>query len=237
MKCLIIIPTYNERTNIEPLIKRILEIREDIDILVIDDNSPDGTGKIVEEISKSNSRVKLFERECKRGLGSAYLMGFKYALQSNYDAVFEMDADFSHDPAMIPVFIDKMNKADLVIGSRYLKGISVVNWPLRRLALSLFANFYIRLILNLPIKDCTSGFKCFRKEVLKSINLDKIKSDGYSFQIEMNYYAFKKGFKIEEIPIIFVDRHSGFSKMSKKIILEALLLPWRLRFLSWMTKI
>ncbi|MFH1824563.1 MAG: polyprenol monophosphomannose synthase [Candidatus Firestonebacteria bacterium] len=236
MKCLAVIPTYNENANIESLIRKILEYVENIDILIIDDNSPDGTGKIVEEISKSNPRVKLFKREGKKGLGSAYLMGFKYALQANYDVVFEMDADFSHDPMMLPVFIEKIKESDLVVGSRYLNGISVVNWPLRRLILSLLANFYIRLILNIPVKDCTSGFKCFRKEVLNSIDLDKIKSEGYSFQIEMNYYAFRKGFKIEEIPIIFVDRHSGFSKMSRKIALEALFLPWKLKFLSWVTK-
>lgn len=229
MKYLVVIPTYDESSNMSSLIKEILKQNNDLDVLIIDDNSPDGTGDLVEKIAKENSRVKIFHRKEKQGLGSAYVMGFKYAIESGYDLVFEMDADFSHNPEKLKEFIEKIKDYDLVIGSRYLNGISVVNWSLRRLALSLFANFYVRLILNLPVRDCTSGFKCFRKEVLEAINLDRIKSDGYSFQIEMNYKTYKKGFKIGEIPIIFIERQSGSSKMNKKIILEALSMPWRLR--------
>jgi dolichol-phosphate mannosyltransferase len=229
MKCLVVIPTYNEKENIVELIKKILSVRKITDILVIDDNSPDGTGVIVEKISKTNKRVNCIRRSGKMGLGSAYVTGFKYALKKNYDYVFEMDADFSHNPEMIPLFLDRMRLYDVVIGSRYYKGISVINWSLRRLALSLLASFYVRIILGLPLNDNTAGYKCFSAKVLRSIDLDKVKSDGYSFQIEMNYKAFRNGFRLGELPIVFVDRHSGTSKMDGKIIMEALLIPWRLR--------
>lgn len=229
MKCLVVIPTYNESSNISSLIKEILKQEDSLDILVIDDSSSDGTGEIVEKIAKENPRIKIFHRKEKLGLGSAYVMGFKYAIESGYDIVFEMDADFSHNPERLPVFLEKIKDYDLVIGSRYLNGISVVNWSLRRLALSLFANYYVRFILNLPLRDCTSGFKCFKKNVLQGINLDKIESDGYAFQIEMNYKTYKKGFNIAEIPIIFIERQSGTSKMDKKIIFEALIMPFKLR--------
>jgi dolichol-phosphate mannosyltransferase len=229
MKCLVVIPTYNEKENIVELIKKILSVRKITDILVIDDNSPDGTGEIVEKISKTNKRVNCIRRSGKMGLGSAYVTGFKYALKKNYDYVFEMDADFSHNPEMIPLFLDRMRLYDVVIGSRYYKGISVINWSLRRLALSLLASFYVRIILGLPLNDNTAGYKCFSAKVLRSIDLDKVKSDGYSFQIEMNYKAFRNGFRLGELPIVFVDRHSGTSKMDGKIIMEALLIPWRLR--------
>lgn len=229
MKCLVVIPTYNEKENIVELIKKILSVRKITDILVIDDNSPDETGEIVEKISKTNKRVNCIRRSGKMGLGSAYVTGFKYALKKNYDYVFEMDADFSHNPEMIPLFLDRMRLYDVVIGSRYYKGISVINWSLRRLALSLLASFYVRIILGLPLNDNTAGYKCFSAKVLRSIDLDKVKSDGYSFQIEMNYKAFRNGFRLGELPIVFVDRHSGTSKMDGKIIMEALLIPWRLR--------
>ena len=229
MKSLVIIPTYNERTNIDALIKEVLEQDGSIDILIIDDNSPDGTGELADTISKTNSKVKVIHREKKLGLGSAYVVGFKHAIQSGYDYIFEMDADFSHNPNRLPVFLDSVKDYDLIIGSRYLNGISVVNWPLRRLALSLMASYYVRIILGMPVKDCTSGFKCFTRKVLESIDLNRVKSDGYSFQIEMNYRAFKKGFKLGEIPIIFIDRHSGQSKMSRKIVWEALFVVWRLK--------
>jgi len=229
MKILVIIPTYNEKENIKELISRVLSQNENINILIIDDNSPDGTGEIVDEIAKNNNRVEVIHRPGKMGLGSAYIQGFKKALLNGADVIFEMDADFSHNPDDIPKLLEKTNEYDVVIGSRYINGISVVNWPLKRLVISMGASLYTRLITGMKIKDCTAGFKCFKRKVLESINLDKIKSNGYSFQIEMNYRALEKGFKIGEVPIIFIDRHTGTSKMSKKIIWEAIFIVWRLR--------
>ncbi|MEK6646411.1 MAG: polyprenol monophosphomannose synthase [Candidatus Firestonebacteria bacterium] len=230
MKTLIVIPTYNEKQNIELLVDELLQLGDYIRILIIDDNSPDGTGEIADTLASKYKQIEVIHRAGKLGLGSAYVAGFKYALKQDVDYILEMDADFSHDPKIVQYFIEAMEKYDVVIGSRYLTGISVVNWPLRRLILSLMASMYVRIVLNLSIRDCTAGFKCFKKEVLQNINLDAIHSDGYAFQIEMNYRCFKKGYKIGEIPIIFMDRHIGSSKMSKKIVYEAIWVVWRLRF-------
>jgi len=233
LEALVVIPTYNEKENIEELIGQVLSVKDTIHILVVDDNSPDGTGDIVERMASSNERVNIIRRERKMGLGSAYIAGFKWALE-NTDAryVFEMDADFSHDPRAIPNFLEAVRDNDLVIGSRYLKGITVVNWPLSRLILSYSANIYTRLITGLPLKDATGGYKCFRREVLEALPLDRIKSDGYSFQIEVNFLCWKKGFRIKEIPILFVDRRVGISKMNRKIVWEAAFMVWRLRFMN-----
>jgi dolichol-phosphate mannosyltransferase len=232
-RSLIIIPTYNELDNINRLIPELLSsYNSDLEILVVDDNSPDGTGSYVEELSKANCRVHVLRRERKMGLGTAYCAGFKYAIQNKYDFIFEMDADFSHDPKEITNFLETIKDADLVIGSRYLSGVNVVNWPMHRLLLSYFANKYTRVITGLRIHDSTGGFKCFRRKVLESINLDEITSNGYAFQIEMNFKTWKKGFVIKEIPIVFVDRQAGKSKMSKKIVREAVTLVWKLRIKS-----
>lgn len=232
-KSLIVIPTYNELTNIEKLINDIFILYErDIDILVVDDNSPDGTGDFVEQLSKQNKRVNVLRRPRKMGLGTAYCDGFKYALKNNYDYIFEMDADYSHNPGEIINFLAAMERFDLVIGSRYLTGVSVINWPITRVILSYLANKYTQFITRLPVNDCTSGYKCFKRKVLEAIDLDKIKSNGYAFQIEMTFKAWKKGFKVGEIPIIFIDRQKGKSKMTKKIVWEAAFLVWSLRIRS-----
>jgi dolichol-phosphate mannosyltransferase len=232
LKITVVIPTYNERDNIEKLSSLILSQDERINILFVDDNSPDGTGEIADRLNAENCRVKVLHRPGKMGLGSAYREGFKIALKDNSDYIIEMDADFSHDPAMLPLFIEKMSSYDVVIGSRYVNGVSVVNWPIRRLILSYFASVYTRLITGLHLSDCTGGFKCFKREVLESIDLGSVKSDGYSFQIEMNYRCFELGFNIGELPIIFVDRHAGSSKMSKQIVREAVFMVWKLKFKS-----
>ncbi len=232
MKALVIIPTYNELDNIRKLIPYILEKYPELNILVVDDNSPDGTADFVKEFSEKDSRVFLIKREKKSGLGTAYVEGFKFMLRNGYDAVIQMDADFSHDPNEIGNFLEKIKDYDLVIGSRYINGVRVINWPISRLLLSYFANIYTRVITSMAVKDATGGFKCFRREVLESINLDKIKSNGYSFQIEMNFHAWKRNFKITEIPITFVERIQGTSKMSRKIVREAVFMVWKLRFQS-----
>ncbi|UCF06666.1 MAG: polyprenol monophosphomannose synthase [bacterium] len=232
MEALIIIPTYNERENIENIIRAVLNVSDGVGVLVVDDNSPDGTGQIVDAMASADGRVHVIHREGKLGLGSAYIRGFKWAL-ANTEAryVFEMDADFSHDPESIPDFLESIKNHDLVIGSRYLHGVTVVNWPLSRLILSYGANIYTRIVTGLPLKDSTGGFKCFRREVLEQLPLDTIRSDGYSFQIEVNFLCWKKGFRITEIPILFVDRRVGISKMSRKIVWEAARMVWRLRFM------
>jgi dolichol-phosphate mannosyltransferase len=222
MKILIIIPTYNESKTIEKIVHKIFSMNKDYDILIIDDGSPDGTRSIVENMQKDNTGLFLLNREKKSGIGTAYCAGFKWAIDNNYEKVIQIDADLSHNPNDIPILINSSSKYDLVIGSRYKKGINVVNWPLRRLFLSYFANVYSKIITGLPIKDSTGGFKCFNINVLKSIDLDNIKSSGYSFQIEMNFISWVKGFSINEIPIIFCDRTVGESKMSRKIIIEAI---------------
>ena len=231
MKAIIVLPTYNEIDNIEKMINTILELPEYIELLVVDDNSPDGTAKIVEKYL-NNSRIHLYKREKKEGLGPAYLAGFKHSFQYNPDYIIEMDADFSHDPNFVLKFIERMEneKLDLVIGSRYCNGISVVNWPLRRLFLSYYGNRYASFVLGSKIMDITGGFKCFRASVLKTMNFDYVLSTGYSFQIEMNYSFESTGKKIAEEPIIFYERRSGASKMSKNIIAEALFRVIRLKF-------
>lgn len=233
MKTIVIIPTYNEAENIQQLITEIFNLRiESLDILIVDDNSPDGTAALIRTLLQKSSRIHLLERPGKLGLGTAYVQGFKFALEHGYDYIIEMDADFSHDPREIHNFMREIQNNDLVIGSRYIVGVNVVNWPLTRLLLSYGANLYSRLITRMPIKDGTGGFKCFRRQVLEAINLDNIHSDGYAFQIEMNFKAWIKKFRIKEIPIVFVDRIAGASKMSKRIIREAAWLVWKLKLLQ-----
>lgn len=229
MRALVVIPTFNERDNVERLSEAILSQSDDIQILFVDDNSPDGTGKIIDKMVSSNDRIHVLHRSGKLGLGSAYRDGFRIALTMNADCILEMDADFSHDPAVLPLFMEAIKENDLVVGSRYLNGVSVVNWPIRRLILSYFASVYTRWVTGLHLRDCTSGYKCFRNSALEGIDLTRIKSDGYSFQIEMNYRCMEKGLKIAEIPIIFIDRHAGTSKMSRKIVREAVVMVWKLR--------
>lgn len=223
MRMLVVIPTYNELENITRLLPIILGLRDDLEILVVDDNSPDGTGNYVEKLSLENNRIHVLKRAGKMGLGSAYIEGFKWALNQKpyFDYIFQMDADFSHEPQKLLEFIEKLMDYDVVIGSRYLNGVSVVNWPIKRLMLSYFANWYARTLSGIKVRDCTGGFKGFRRVVLEKMPFDYITSDGYAFQIEMNYYAQKLGFRIVEIPIIFVDRHAGTSKLSRKIVYEA----------------
>ena len=232
MKTLIIIPTYNELENLPRLLPEVLSKDESIEVLIVDDNSPDGTAAFVKNEMKVNNRIHLIIRQSKQGLGTAYIAGFKYALQNNFQIIFEMDADFSHDPKEIPRFLDEIKNSDVILGSRYINGVNVINWPLRRLLLSSFANLYTRVITGMPIHDATGGFKCFRREVLEAIDLDRVTSNGYAFQIEMTFKAWKKGFKVKEIPIIFVDRVKGKSKMSKKIVREAVTMVWKLRIKS-----
>jgi dolichol-phosphate mannosyltransferase len=236
-KALVIVPTYNEKENIERIVPEILDKDPSIDILIVDDNSPDGTGKIADKLSLENERILVLHREKKSGLGTAYLAGFKYALENGYDYIFEMDADFSHDPSYLPQFLEALKESDLVLGSRYACGVNVINWPMSRLLLSYYANVYSRWVTGLPLKDATGGFKCFRRKVLEEISLDKVHSEGYSFQIEMSFRAWKKGFKIKEIPIVFWDRRAGTSKMSKKIVREAIWMVWKLRLLSLLGKL
>ena len=216
----------------QSLLPEVLSKNEEINVLIVDDNSPDGTAAFVENEIKNNDRIHLIKRSSKQGLGTAYIAGFKYALQNNFEFIFEMDADFSHDPKEIANFLDAIKDSDLVLGSRYINGVNVINWPMRRLLLSSFANVYTRIITGMPVHDATGGFKCFRRKVLESIDLDQVKSNGYAFQIEMTFKAWKKGFKVKEIPIIFVDRVKGKSKMSKKIVREAVTMVWKLRIKS-----
>jgi len=231
MKTLIIIPTYNEIDNIEKLLEQVLAKSETIEVLVIDDNSPDGTALRVKFMQSSEPRIHLLERPGKMGLGSAYVTGFKYALERDYDYIMEMDADFSHNPEDIPLLLNAAKKYDLVIGSRYCEGVNIIHWPIKRLLISYFASKYVRTITRMPVKDPTSGFKCFQRKVLENIDLDKILSDGYAFQIEMNFRAWVKGFHIKEIPIVFTERKNGVSKMSRKIVWEAAWMVWRLEFM------
>jgi dolichol-phosphate mannosyltransferase len=235
---LVIIPTYNERENLPRIVPLVLAQDERLDVLVIDDKSPDGTGDAANEIAAHNDRVRVIHREGKLGLGTAYLQGFKWGLDRGYAWLLEMDADFSHDPAHLPQFMDALERYDLVLGSRYLEGrVTVVNWPIARLLLSYFANVYARIVTGVPLWDATGGFKAFRREVLEAINLDRVESEGYSFQIELSLRAWKKGFRIGEIPIVFVDRTTGESKMSNRIIREAVWRVWKLRFLSMTGKL
>ncbi|MBD3420558.1 MAG: glycosyltransferase [Chitinivibrionales bacterium] len=232
-KIIIVIPTYNERENIELIIPAIRKYVPQAHMLVVDDNSPDGTSRCVKDMSTEYDNLHVLDRTRKEGLGRAYIAGFSWALERDYELIFEMDADFSHDPEYLPDFLDAIQNNDLVLGSRYKNGVNVINWPMYRLLLSYFANMvFTRIIAGIPFTDSTGGFKCFRRIVLEGINFEKIGSSGYSFQIEMNYHAWRKGFRIAEIPIIFKDRERGESKMSTKIIKEAMLLLWKLRFMS-----
>ena len=230
-RTLVIVPTFNEKFNIARLIPAILAQDPSMEVLVVDDASPDGTGAIVDSIAASDPRVHIIHRAGKLGLGTAYITGFRWALERKYDLIFEMDADFSHNPERLPEFLTAIADADLVIGSRYQDGrVNVVNWPMSRLFLSYSANIYARAVTGLPIFDTTAGFKCFRRNVLESIDLSSVKSNGYAFQIEMHFRVWKRGFRLVEIPIIFVDRTEGESKMSKRIVREAVWMVWRLRW-------
>ena len=230
VKSIVVIPTYNEADNIGRIVPEVLERDPGIRVLVVDDSSPDGTAGVVKALPEFGDRVMILERPEKQGLGAAYIAGFQWVL-ANTDAecVFEMDADFSHDPSALDEFLREIETHDVVLGSRYLHGITVVNWPLRRVILSVGANIYARWVTGMPIKDSTGGFKCFRREVLEALPLDSIKSDGYSFQIEMNYHCWRRKYRIKEIPIMFVDRQVGISKMSRRIIWEAMWMVWALR--------
>lgn len=235
---LVVIPTYNEAGNIESLLDQIFALAlPHVEVLVVDDNSPDGTAAIVDRRRAKDARVHLLARPHKMGLGTAYVAGFQFALQNGYDLIFEMDADFSHHPEDLLRLWEKMDEYDLVIGSRYLTGVNVTNWPLGRLLLSVFANWYTRAITRMPIHDCTSGFKCFHRRVLEAISLEKIASNGYAFQIELHYKAWRKGFRILEIPIVFTERLTGRSKMSRRIQLEAACMVWRLKIRDWFGKL
>jgi len=235
-RALIIFPTYNERDNIESIVHAVLPLDPRIHVLIVDDNSPDGTGQIADKLAEQESKVNVLHREKKEGLGKAYIAGFKWAIEREFDYIFEMDADFSHGPEYIQHFLKEIKEYDLVIGSRYIAGVNVINWPMSRLLLSYFANVYTRIITGLPLKDGTGGFKCFRRQVLEAIDLDAVQSTGYSFQIEMSMRAWKKGFKLKEISIIFVDRRAGESKMSKKIVREAVWMVWWLRLKAMLGK-
>ncbi len=237
-RALVIIPTYNERENIRRLVPEVLARDPRFDVLVIDDASPDGTGEAADALAADEPRVQVLHRAGKLGLGTAYIEGFHWGLERGYGYLFEMDADFSHDPAHLPQFMEAIRDADVVVGSRYLHGrVTVVNWPIGRLLLSYFANVYARVVTGLPVADATSGFKCFRREVLAAIDLDRVESEGYAFQIEMTMRAWKLRFRIAEIPIVFSDRDVGESKMSKRIIREAVWRVWQLRFLDLLGKL
>jgi len=234
---LVCVPTYNERANLPLIVPAILEQDPRLEVLVIDDNSPDGTGELADTLAAEDSRVHVLHREAKEGLGRAYLAGFRWALDRGYEFILEMDADFSHDPKFLPLFIEASLQADVVIGSRYKQGVNVINWPISRLLLSLGANQYARMITGLPISDSTGGFKCFRREVLAAIDFSRVRSNGYAFQIEMSYRAWRKGFRLVEIPIVFTDRVEGQSKMSKRIVREAVWMVWSLRFRALIGKL
>lgn len=228
---LVIIPTYNEKDNIEQLLSLVYSYVLDIHVLVVDDGSPDGTGDLIESLMAGEHKGRLFilKRAGKLGLGTAYIAGFKWALDRDYQFIFEMDADFSHNPKYLPKFLDAIQNCDVVLGSRYVAGGGVTNWSLIRRFISLGGSLYSRIILNMPFHDLTGGFKCFRREVLETINLDDVKSNGYSFQIEMTYRAFLLAFTIKEVPIVFEERAEGQSKMSSSIFREAVLMVWKLR--------
>lgn len=238
-RVLVIVPTYNERENIARMVDTVLSQDSRIEMLVVDDGSPDGTAEIVERMmARHPGRVHIHKRPGKMGLGTAYLAGFKIGIERKYDLIMEMDADFSHDPSHLSQFLKAIEGADIVLGSRYRGGkVTIVNWPISRLLLSYYANVYARLVTGLPVWDATGGFKCFRRKVLEAIDLNAVKSNGYAFQIEMSFRAWKKGFKIVEIPIVFVDRTEGASKMNKAIIKEAVWMVPRLRLMSMFGKL
>ncbi len=238
MKGLVIIPTYNERENIPRLVPLVQAQDERLEVLIIDDASPDGTGELADQLAAENPRLHVLHRAGKLGLGTAYIAGFRWGIERGYDWLFEMDADFSHDPTHLPAFIEALDDYDVVLGSRYLEGrVTVINWPITRLILSYGANVYARMVTGLPVADATGGFKAFRRQVLEAIDLSRVESEGYAFQIEMSFRAWKKGFKLAEIPIVFVDRTLGESKMSKKIIREAVWKVWKLRLLAMFGKL
>lgn len=232
MKGLIIIPTYNEKDNIEGITRTVLELPYDFNILIVDDSSPDGTGEIADRLASEDGRINVLHNSEKMGIGPAYIAGFRWGLEREYDLLFEMDADFSHRPHYLHDFMKAIEDADLVLGSRYISGVNVVNWPLGRLLLSYFANVYSKIVTGIPVNDATGGFKCFRREVLQAIDLTRIKSSGYTFQIEMTMRVHAMGFRIREIPIIFYDRTKGTSKMSFRIAREAVYMVWKLRLLK-----
>jgi dolichol-phosphate mannosyltransferase len=235
---LVIIPTYNERENLPRLIPMVLEQDQRLEILIVDDASPDGTGQLADSIAATNARVHVLHRAGKLGLGTAYLDGFRWGIGQAYDWMFEMDADFSHDPAHLPQFIEALASYDVVLGSRYLGGrVTVINWPITRLLLSYFANVYARIVTGLPVADATGGYKAFHRRVLEGIDLGKVESEGYAFQIEMSFRAWRRGFSLGEVPIVFVDRTLGESKMSKRIVREAVWKVWKLRFLDLFRKL
>ncbi|HMA44082.1 MAG TPA: polyprenol monophosphomannose synthase [Gemmatimonadales bacterium] len=237
-RALVVVPTYNEAPNLPNLVPQVLVQDSRLEVLVVDDASPDGTGQIAERLAQESPRVHVVHREEKLGLGTAYIAGFRWALERGYDYVFEMDADFSHDPAHLPQFLKAAEHADLVLGSRYLGGrVTVVNWPIGRLMLSYWANVYARWVTGLRIWDLTGGFKCFRSRVLQAIDLSRVRSNGYAFQIEMSVRAWRKGFKLAEVPIVFVDRTEGQSKMNRKIVREAVWIVPRLRLQAWFGRI
>lgn len=232
-KALVCIPTYNERENIEPIVRAALKADPRVDVLVVDDNSPDGTGEIADRLAQESGRVRVLHREKKEGLGRAYLAAFRWALAEGYERVIEMDADFSHDPRYLPKLLDESEAgADLVLGSRYVEGGGTVNWGLARQLISRGGSLYARTILGVETRDLTGGFKCFHRRVLESIDLDAVRSSGYAFQIELTFRAIQKGFTVKEIPIVFEDRRVGHSKMSRKIFLEAVTMVWKLRLLA-----
>jgi dolichol-phosphate mannosyltransferase len=237
-RALVIIPTYNERENLPLIVPAVLEQDARLEVLVIDDGSPDGTGELADALAGAEPRVHVLHRAGKQGLGTAYRMGFRWAIDNGFDYVFEMDADWSHDPKHLPVFLREVRDADLVIGCRYFHHrVTVVNWPMTRLLLSYFANIYARWITGLPLWDSTGGFKCYRRAVLEAVPLERVQSNGYSFQIEMSFRAWKKGFRLKEIPITFTDRSLGESKMSRTIIYEAIWMVWWLRLASILGKL
>lgn len=230
-RALVVVPTYDERDNLPRLVPLILDQDTRLDVLIIDDASPDGTGEVADRIAADEPRLHVMHRKGKLGLGTAYIAGFRWGIEREYDVIFEMDADFSHDPGHLPQFLEAIRDFDVVLGSRYLHGrVTVINWPMARLLLSWFANAYARVATGLPVSDATGGFKCFRREVLEAIELDRIGSEGYAFQIEISLRAWRKGFMVGEIPIVFADRDVGESKMSKRIIWEAVWRVWALRF-------
>jgi dolichol-phosphate mannosyltransferase len=232
MRCMVVIPTYNESSNISRLVNEIFALIPDIHVLVVDDNSPDGTAEIIEQLQPELPRLHLLLRQGRRSFGKSYLDGMRQALQMGAELIIQMDADYSHNPRYLYKFLEIIKDCDLAIGSRYLNGVSVVNWPIRRLMLSVGANTYVRWITGLPVADATSGYKCWRREVLEAMDLESIASDGYAFQIEMIYQAKRLGFRLLEVPIIFIDRTSGTSKISRKMVHEAMWIPWRLRLRS-----
>ncbi len=227
-RALVIVPTYNERDNLEPLAQRILRLPVPVDLLVVDDNSPDGTGRLADALAAQHPAIHTLHRQSKDGLGRAYIAGFQWALARSYECILEMDGDFSHNPDDIPQFLQAAEHADLVLGSRYRNGIRVINWPLRRLMLSLAAARYVQVVTGMPFTDPTGGFKCFRRRALQAVDLQQVRSNGYSFQIEMTHKIWRQGLRIDEVPIIFTDRFQGTSKMSGRIVREALVMVWRL---------